>query len=416
MSDDLPEPTRVLLQELRALRERAGLDLRALEQATHASRSTWGRWLSGETWIPLDAVEGLARLCREDERRFRRLWEAAERDRRAADLPDTGQRIRETAGDEPGASVPGPGTTVPEWGAPVPEAEAVPLSRTGPVPGSASDPGAGAGVTVPVHGGSVPDLGVTLVERGPVVPGPGTPVPGYGAPPPDAGVTVRDLDVTEPGLGMAVSRPPSGRSRRRFLIGTAVGLSLGMAAGVAIGGSVLMNRKDEDPEPPGAATGQATVTTAGRAAAIDRETVIERAESWRPGTAQRVPYSQLKKHDGYRTDGSGYVSMALGLRKPGPNTISLASPGLSRRIKMSELMRGDLVIDPVGGNTARAVVIFDRWADSGHTSYWAYQQRAQYGTDHRVVRHGLVPGDDFRAYRPVNLRDGATGQDTAAPE
>jgi hypothetical protein len=189
-----------------------------------------------------------------------------------------------------------------------------------------------------------------------------------------------------------------------------------MAAGVAIGGSVLMNRKDEDPEPPGAATGQATVTTAGRAAAIDRETVIERAESWRPGTEQRVPYSQLKKHDGYRTDGSGYVSMALGLRKPGPNTISLASPGLSRRIKMSELMRGDLVIDPVGGNTARAVVIFDRWADSGRTSYWAYQQRAQYGTDHRVVRHGLVPGDDFRAYRPVNLRDGVTGQDTAAPE
>src|SRR5215207_4025016 len=71
LPDDLPEPTRVLLRELRALKERAGLDLRALEQATHASRSSWGRWLAGDTWIPLGAVEGLARLCREDENRFR---------------------------------------------------------------------------------------------------------------------------------------------------------------------------------------------------------------------------------------------------------------------------------------------------------------------------------------------------------
>src|SRR6476620_7320474 len=70
LPDDLPEPTRVLLRELRALKERAGFDLRALEQATHASRSSWGRWLAGETWIPLDAVEVLARLCRADERRF----------------------------------------------------------------------------------------------------------------------------------------------------------------------------------------------------------------------------------------------------------------------------------------------------------------------------------------------------------
>ncbi|MEU4830181.1 hypothetical protein [Streptosporangium sp. NPDC023615] len=215
---------------------------------------------------------------------------------------------------------------------------------------------------------------------------------------------------------MTAARPPASRPRRRFLIGTAVGLFLGMAAGVLIGGSVLMKGDDREAEPTGGAVDRTRTATGAKARAIDRDTVIERARSWNPGTARRVPYSQTRNHDGYRTDGSGYASMALGLRKPGPNTINLASPALSRRIGMSELARGDLVIDPVGGNTARAVVIFDRWADSGRTSYWAYQQRAQYGTDHRVVRHGLQPGDDFRAYRPVNIRDVASGQDTAAPD
>ncbi|MGC5014938.1 helix-turn-helix domain-containing protein [Streptosporangium sp. DT93] len=366
LSDDLPEQTRVLLRELRVLRERAGLDLRALEQATHASRSSWGRWLSGETWIPLDAVEGLARLCGEDPGGLRRMWEAAERDRRAAGVPATG----------------------------VPETEDPTRETTGK--------GAGTGVTVPERGEPVPEPGVTLLDHGMTVP--------------DLGADVRDLDVTEPGRDLTVSRPPAGRPRRRFLIGTAVGLFLGTAAGLAIGGSVLMNGEGEKAGPTGTTVDRARATTGAKAKAIDRDTVIERAESWHPGTERRIPYSQTRNHDGYRTDGSGYASMALGLRKPGPNTISLVSAAFSRPIGMRELLRGDLVIDPVGGSTARAVVVFDRWADSGRTSYWAYQQRAQYGTDHRVVRHGLRPGDDFRAYRPVNIREGAPGRDTASPE
>ncbi|GIH75223.1 hypothetical protein Plo01_16520 [Planobispora longispora] len=137
---------------------------------------------------------------------------------------------------------------------------------------------------------------------------------------------------------------------------------------------------------------------------ITRAQVIARAKSWNPATAQRVPYSQTKTRGGYRTDGSGYASMALGLAKPGPITVDLAKNTYTRPIPMTQLLQGDLVIDPVGANTARMVVIFDRWADAARTSYWAYQQRAGYGTDHRVVRHGLEPGTQFRAYRPVRIR------------
>ncbi|MCP9980792.1 helix-turn-helix domain-containing protein [Actinomadura madurae] len=81
---DLPEAVRVLLIELRGLKEESGLDLRALERRTHASRSSWGRWLSGETWIPADAVASLADLCGADAHRLAALWEVADEARRAA--------------------------------------------------------------------------------------------------------------------------------------------------------------------------------------------------------------------------------------------------------------------------------------------------------------------------------------------
>ncbi|MGS2640944.1 helix-turn-helix domain-containing protein [Streptosporangium sp. LJ11] len=357
LPDDLPEPTRVLLRELRALKERAGLDLRALEQATHASRSSWGRWLAGDTWIPLDAVEGLARLCREDESRFRELWEAAEQARRMAGVPEAGERIREAT-------------------AKVSEDEG--------------------------------NIEVSEGERNAELSGGGDaePPPGEGA---------EDGEEGEPGT--PAPRRWASRPRRRFLIGTALGLSVGVAAGVVLGGSALESRAGDGAGPARPVSGGVAGGVTGAAKpAVDRAGMIGRARSWHPATARRVPYSQFKTYGGYRTDGSGYVSMTLGLPKPGPNTISLASSNFSRRIKMTELLQGDLVIDPVGGNTARAVVIFDRWADAERTSYWAYQQRSGYGTDHRVVEHGLKPGDQFRAHRPVNLGNDVPALEASAPD
>ncbi|MEU8377953.1 helix-turn-helix transcriptional regulator [Streptosporangium sp. NPDC048865] len=390
LPDDLPEPTRVLLRELRALKERAGLDLRALEQATHASRSSWGRWLAGDTWIPLGAVEGLARLCREDESRFRELWEAAEQARRTAGLPEAGDRIREAAAE-------------------ISEEAA---AETGGPEGTGNRDGDG-------------ERSGNRGEAGEEAEGSGKPGDGEEHDGGENGNGGDSEDGGRPGDGVEAGRPAprrlTSRLRRRFLIGTALGLSVGVAAGVVLGGSALESRAGDGAGPTtpvlagvtGGATGGATGTAR---PAVARATMIERARSWHPATARRVPYSQFKVYGGYRTDGSGYVSMTLGLPKPGPNTISLASSAFSRRIEMAELLQGDLVIDPVGGNTARAVVIFDRWADSARTSYWAYQQRSGYGTDHRVVEHGLRPGDQFRAHRPVNLGDEVPILKSPAPD
>jgi hypothetical protein len=137
----------------------------------------------------------------------------------------------------------------------------------------------------------------------------------------------------------------------------------------------------------------------------ERSQVIARAKTWNPHSDERVRYSQSDYHEGYRTDCSGFVAMTLGLPKPGPNTVGLTSSRFTKRIKMSELKKGDLVMDAQGTNTTRHVVIFEKWANSRHTSYWAYEQRGRYGTDYRTRDYGLSSGSEYKAYRPVKLSD-----------
>jgi hypothetical protein len=138
-------------------------------------------------------------------------------------------------------------------------------------------------------------------------------------------------------------------------------------------------------------------------AKISRAKVIANAKTWHPHTSSRVPYSQSKTHNGYRTDCSGYASMALALGKPGLNTVGLAKSSVSTRISMSALKQGDLVIDASGNSNTRHVVIFEKWANSKHTSYWEYEQRGSYGTDYRTRDNGLAAGSEFHPYRPKKL-------------
>jgi hypothetical protein len=151
---------------------------------------------------------------------------------------------------------------------------------------------------------------------------------------------------------------------------------------------------------PQKAVGQKAVTAL---ATITRAQVLANAKTWHPHTAQRVPYSQAKTYNGYRTDCSGYASMALGLGKPGLNTVGLAGSSTSTRIAMSALKPGDLVIDATGNSNTRHVVIFEKWANTAHTSYWEYEQRGSYGTDHRTNTYGLASGSEYHAYRPKKL-------------
>ncbi len=136
------------------------------------------------------------------------------------------------------------------------------------------------------------------------------------------------------------------------------------------------------------------------APAIARATVIANAETWHPHTASRIPYSQTATHNGYRTDCSGYASMALGLRRPGLNTVGLAASSVSTPISMGSLLTGDLVIDATGNSHTRHVVIFEKWTSAAHRSYVAYEQRGGYGTDHRTLTYGLSSGSEFHAFRP----------------
>ncbi|MGH3379713.1 MAG: hypothetical protein ACRDP6_33765 [Actinoallomurus sp.] len=136
------------------------------------------------------------------------------------------------------------------------------------------------------------------------------------------------------------------------------------------------------------------------APAISGSEVLARAETWHPHTDQRIPYSQTATHDGYRTDCSGYASMALGLAAPGPNTVGLASSSVSTPIALGDLVTGDLIIDSTGDSNTRHVVIFENWTDSSHSAYSAYEQRGGYGTDHRTLTYGLTSGSEFHPYHP----------------
>ncbi|NKE61030.1 NlpC/P60 family protein [Lentzea sp. PSKA42] len=135
--------------------------------------------------------------------------------------------------------------------------------------------------------------------------------------------------------------------------------------------------------------------------------ILARAASW-----SSVPYSQTGFHTNeygtYRTDCSGFASMAWGLPgRPldphgGLNSVELA--GISRQIDKNDLLPGDLLIDARGDHTARHVTIFVSWADPARGRYWTYEQCSGHGTIHRVVDYPY--NGDAVGYRPYRRREG----------
>ncbi|GAA4638559.1 hypothetical protein GCM10023196_096790 [Actinoallomurus vinaceus] len=195
----------------------------------------------------------------------------------------------------------------------------------------------------------------------------------------------------------------------RVGIGAAALGAVALGTAAALGLSAGATPAPAAPAALHAAARPAAQDVSAAAAPISRRTVILRAGTWHPGKKNRVPYSQKKYHGGYRTDCSGYASMALGLSKPGPNTVALATKTYSTPIRMSALLRGDLVIDASGNNRTRHVVIFYKWVrDKKHHNkiigYMAFDQHGGYGTDYHKVTYGLSKGSQYHAYRPKNIR------------
>jgi hypothetical protein len=127
---------------------------------------------------------------------------------------------------------------------------------------------------------------------------------------------------------------------------------------------------------------------------FDRKMVIARAKTW---TARKIPYSQTNWYDGYRTDCSGFISMAWQLQE---SYVTWSLPEIARPITKEELQPGDIIL-----NTTSHVVMFGGWLDKAHKTYLVYEQA---GTPHKAVARPMVypyyadpAGTRYKPYRYV---------------
>ncbi|NXY98451.1 VCBS repeat-containing protein [Streptomyces sp. BR123] len=217
----------------------------------------------------------------------------------------------------------------------------------------------------------------------------------------------------------------NGKSFRRTGIAALLAIAAASGTIVAVNGTAVA-----DPAPP-AATGDAPVTdapnpdfgstgqgaevpvgtevrgtpfaAAGAATKISRETVIERARSW---VGIGLDYNWGGRHGGYRTDCSGYVSMAWDLDSS-LTTDTFEPRGVVHRIGKSDLKAGDALLDNDGGAGGH-VVLFERWANSDHTKYWGFDFTPS-GVHHRIYDYPYYPGyGPYHRVRYKNIVDDAT--------
>ncbi len=131
--------------------------------------------------------------------------------------------------------------------------------------------------------------------------------------------------------------------------------------------------------------------------AISRSEVLSRSAYW---VNLAVPYSQsatYRDSDGnhtYRTDCSGFVSMAWHANPSGQGTYWTGSlPSISSQIGKADLQPGDILL-----NVSSHVVLFVGWADAGHTSYIGREETGSHGTIQRTIPYPYFSG--YGTYLP----------------
>jgi hypothetical protein len=107
--------------------------------------------------------------------------------------------------------------------------------------------------------------------------------------------------------------------------------------------------------------------------AITRSQVLARGQTWIDAS---VPYSQSASYPdtttGYRTDCSGFVSMAWKITNSGGAPLSYTTStlgSLSHPISAAELQPGDIML-----KAGTHVRLFGWWTDGTHTQYVAFEQ------------------------------------------
>ncbi|MFJ6380580.1 DUF2690 domain-containing protein [Kitasatospora sp. NPDC092039] len=150
----LSEPARRLAEELRAVKDTAGLSLSELAARTHYSRASWERWLNGKRIVTEQALEALVGAVECDGAALRALW-------RQATAAAPGEAVkRPTAAGEPA----GPAESA--AGEPAGPAEPVAGEFAGPAEPAAGEESA-SGEEPPVAEPAVADAPVTGQEPGP---------------------------------------------------------------------------------------------------------------------------------------------------------------------------------------------------------------------------------------------------------
>ncbi|KAJ6443668.1 NlpC/P60-like cell-wall peptidase [Purpureocillium lavendulum] len=141
---------------------------------------------------------------------------------------------------------------------------------------------------------------------------------------------------------------------------------------------------------------------------ISRKEILERANYW---VSRHIPYSMSKTYPDsqgrrYRTDCSGFVSMALHANSPGYSTVSL--PEIAKPISWSDIKPGDLVgtLGPGTGGAAGHVTLFKEFTDKTKKQYRTLECRGSQGCVSSVRPVGWKDGKfTSKPYRYIRVTD-----------
>ncbi|MFC0431026.1 hypothetical protein [Kutzneria buriramensis] len=197
---------------------------------------------------------------------------------------------------------------------------------------------------------------------------------------------------------------PITRIRRVSAAAMALAALLGSAAVFAAGtASATTAHSQTDCFPP-ASPGFAMPT-------ITRSQVLARAASW---LNQGIIYDQCGSHDGYRTDCSGYVSMAWGLGAS-PTTDTFGPYGVTVPVSEGDLQPGDALLNPAPLNDGH-VVLFDHWDSADHSSYVGYELDGPGNVEHHSIPYPYFGGaGGYNPVRYVNIVDDSTAAPVDRP-
>ncbi|SLN00982.1 cell wall-associated hydrolase [Brevibacterium yomogidense] len=210
---------------------------------------------------------------------------------------------------------------------------------------------------------------------------------------------------------MPVTRPA--RSRRIVTLSAAAAAAaagVGLLAGPAVAAPSEPTGTSASAGSVAATGGQGAETSANTASeapvvldqenADQRQAIIDRARHW---TSQNIAYSMydyFPDPDGvqYRTDCSGFVSMAWGLDSS-LSTVTL--PDVAHPIAKEDLQPGDILLKGGPGTAGAAghVTIFEGWTDESMTSYNGLEQAGATGAVEREIAYPYDQDDSYVPYR-----------------